>query len=532
MRDPASTGRISGLLLACLIAWPLLQQAQVHPAVLLEPGNLKVIGHFLQAFLPPEHGREFLDLLFTATLETLAIATVGMALAFILAVPMAFLSSRALSTADIGPGPGGYREAFLRLTIRGLHTLLRGIPELVWALVFVRIFGLGPAAGVLALGLTYGGMLAKVYGEILESTERAPVRALLMAGSKPLVACLYGLLPLCGRELTSYTVYRWECAVRASVVMGFVGAGGLGQLMDQAMKMLNGGEAATILLTFLLLVLAADGLSSALRAWINSSGKIESPAGFGLQGGLFMMALLAAISFSFRGLELNFTDLFSADAGHQFMDFWLAFLPPDSNPEWLARVGQGTVKTLAISAVGTAFAVIFGGLLALPAASSRRNPLRATTRFLLNALRSVPELVWATIAALAAGLGPFAGAIALGLHTSGVLGRLFAEALENAPTGPKLALQAAGTGRLLAFLYGTLPEALPQCIAYILYRWEMNIRMAAVLGFVGAGGLGQLLYVELSLFHQAQASTVIIAMLLLSIAVDQASAWLRQRLVK
>jgi phosphonate transport system permease protein len=152
--------------------------------------------------------------------------------------------------------------------------VLRGVPELVWALLFVRVFGLGAAAGVLALGITYGGMLGKVYGEILESTDAAP-RSLLEAGSGRLAALAYGLLPNAARELVSYTVYRWECAVRASVVMGFVGAGGLGQLMDQSMKMLNGGEAATILATFLVLVLAADGLSEACAgAWPERPGAV------------------------------------------------------------------------------------------------------------------------------------------------------------------------------------------------------------------------------------------------------------------
>ena len=153
----------------------------------------------------------------------------------------------------------------MRLVARVLLAVLRGVPELVWALLFVRVFGLGAAAGVLALGITYGGMLGKVYGEILESADARPARALLEAGSGRLAALCYGLLPTAAQELVSYTVYRWECAVRASVVMGFVGAGGLGQLMDQSMKMLNGGEAATILATFLALVVAADALSEHLR---------------------------------------------------------------------------------------------------------------------------------------------------------------------------------------------------------------------------------------------------------------------------
>jgi len=144
-------------------------------------------------------------------------------------------------------------------------------------------------------------------------------------------------------------------------------------------------------------------------------------------------------------------------------------------------------------------------------------------------LRSVPELVWAALMVLAAGLGPFAGTLALATHTSGVLGRLFAEALENTPRAPAAALTDAGATPSVAFLYGTLPGVSAQLLAYTLYRWEMNIRMAAILGFVGAGGLGQMLYFELSLFHQAQACTVIIAMLLLAAIVDGVSATVRQR---
>ncbi|MNT50062.1 Phosphate-import permease protein PhnE [compost metagenome] len=133
---------------------------------------------------------------------------------------------------------------------------------------------------------------------------------------------------------------------------------------------------------------------------------------------------------------------------------------------------------------------------------------------------------------LAAGLGPNAGTLALALHTSGVLGRLFAEALENAPPEPAAAIRLQGGSQVTAFCFGTLPNLWPQLLAYSLYRWENNIRMASVLGFVGAGGLGQMLYTTLSLFQEAQASTVIIAMLVLVLLVDALSDVLRQRFVR
>lgn len=268
MRDPLARRRLGTLLLALVVLWPLLVIAEFKPQALLAPASLRVMGGFLAGFLPPALSADFLGLLARATLETLAMATAGVALAFVLAVPLAFAMTQALSISRIGPGPGRWRGQAVRTAARGLLTLLRAIPEVVWALVLVRALGLGPAAGVLALAITYGGMLGKVYAEILESGDTRPARALLEAGSGRVAALFYALLPGAAQELVSYTVYRWECAVRASVVMGFVGAGGLGQLMDQSMKMLNGGEASSILIVFLLLVLMADALSAALRKWL------------------------------------------------------------------------------------------------------------------------------------------------------------------------------------------------------------------------------------------------------------------------
>ena len=264
-RDPALPARTGWTVLALVVLWPLLVIAQFDPRVLWDAQNLQVMGNFLAGFLPPESGAEFLRLLVRATCETLAIATAGLALAFLLAVPLALLASYSLSIARLGPGRGRSGGAVVRGAARLLMLVLRAIPDIVWALVFVRVVGLGPTAGVLALAISYGGMLGKVYAEILESTDERGARALLEAGSGRLPAFLYGLLPHASRELASYTVYRWECAVRASVVMGLVGAGGLGQLMDQSIKMLNGGEAATILVMFLLLVILADVLSAWVR---------------------------------------------------------------------------------------------------------------------------------------------------------------------------------------------------------------------------------------------------------------------------
>lgn len=241
-----------------------------------------------------------------------------------------------------------------------------------------------------------------------------------------------------------------------------------------------------------------------------------------------LIALAVAASFAYLSIDLR--ALLAPEALRLMGRFVGEFFPPDLSAPFLARVGWGALQTLALSALGTLVAVVGGGALALPASGRLGSVARHLARLLLNVLRSVPELVWAALMVLAAGLGPFAGAMALALHTCGVLGRLFAEALENAPREPEQALLDAGGGAVGAFAYGSLPLVLAQCVAYALYRWEMNIRMAAVLGFVGAGGLGQLLYYHLSIFQQPQAATVLLAMFVLVFFVDALSSRLRRSL--
>ena len=243
-----------------------------------------------------------------------------------------------------------------------------------------------------------------------------------------------------------------------------------------------------------------------------------------------VVVIAASVVASFRYLAVDFGGLF-ADEGHRAMArFVREFFPPDLSPDFVRRVGFASLQTLAVSLLGTLIPMVVGGLLALPAAGRLGTPAKWLARSLLNGLRSVPELVWASLMVLAAGLGPFAGTLALALHTTGVLGRLFAESLENASPVPETALRDLGAGPVARFVYGTLPLIGAQCLGYTLYRWEMNIRMATILGFVGAGGLGQMLYFHLSLFQQAQAATVLIAMTLLVLADDALSGWARRAL--
>ncbi|MGH7319911.1 MAG: phosphonate ABC transporter, permease protein PhnE [Candidatus Rokuibacteriota bacterium] len=260
-------------------------------------------------------------------------------------------------------------------------------------------------------------------------------------------------------------------------------------------------------------------------------------------------AMVALVVWSARGTRIDLATLLGREGLGQMWAYVVKLFPPDLSASVLRDAASGALETFAISLVGTCLAVAIGLPLAFLATRTilvdgilyaredlgwRRYPrlaLYAGAKAALNLLRTIPEIVWALICVFAVGLGPFPGALALGFHTGGVLGKLFGEVLEDVPAQPLEALQAAGAPRLAILIYGILPQALPQFLAYALYRWEVNIRAAAVLGFVGAGGLGQRIHVAISLFLENQLLTLILAIYLMVTFVDALSGWLRRRVI-
>jgi len=262
-----------------------------------------------------------------------------------------------------------------------------------------------------------------------------------------------------------------------------------------------------------------------------------------------LLGLVIFFVWSYRGAGIDLSQLFSADAAEQMLRYVKKLAPPDFSPPVLREAFKGTVETFAISFMGTLLAVaialsvvffasrnlIYSGLLyemeprQAWKRAARMVPYLAA-KSLLNILRTVPEMVWALIFVFLVGLGPFPGVLALGVHTGGVLGKLFAEVLEDVDPQPIELLQATGANRLQILFYGVLPQALPQFISYTLYRWEVNIRVAAVLGLVGAGGLGQRIHIAISLFLENQLLTFLIFIYGLVTVADYLSAYLRHRI--
>jgi phosphonate transport system permease protein len=248
-----------------------LRAAQVDLRLLVEGDALGNVARFVRGMFPPQLSREFLGLMLRPALETVQISVMGTAIAVLIGFPLGLVATSSLTwrgvlherTSRAGRWLAGFAPYALT---RALLSIFRSIPEYVWAFMFVRAVGLGPFAGVLAIGVAYGGMLGKVYSEILEGVSPRPLETLHAAGASRLGVVLYGLVPQALPNVIAYTLYRWECAIRASAILGFVGAGGLGQQIELSMRMFQFDEVLTLLAMLFALVAAVDFISGRVRA--------------------------------------------------------------------------------------------------------------------------------------------------------------------------------------------------------------------------------------------------------------------------
>ena len=477
---------------------------------LVHPGGLATIKQILEGLFQPDLSKEILSLAVESTWITLAYAIAGMTLAIVIAFIFGILASGIL-TENRG------MKIASKGVFRSILGFLRAIHELVWALIFVAMFGLTPLSAILALGIPYGGILGRIFADMLNDVPEEPIKALSSAGASKLQCLLYGYFPLVKTSIISYTMYRFECAIRSSAIMSFVGLGGLGFQIQLSLNDLKYDEVWTFIFFLIGIVVLIDFWSSHLRKGMNEAKK-RSPI---LIFSLFLTIALLMFSwwFVFVVEKASLTDLFSEKNAYYAKRFFAglfgigeenpAFLNPDS---WKTALGL-TYETLRMSIMAIGFSTIAMFLTVIPAARNIADGSLTLVgkwynwisfgfvRIMYIFSRAIPELVWAMMIIFILKPGILPGAIALALHNFGILGKLCAEVIEDLDGRPirNLALNGASKGQML--IYGVLPLAMPRFITYILYRWEVIMRTTIVVGFVGAGGLGQQFKMSLSFFH-------------------------------
>jgi phosphonate transport system permease protein len=256
---------------------------------------------------------------------------------------------------------------------------------------------------------------------------------------------------------------------------------------------------------------------------------------------LVVLVILGLTGWSAWGTEFDLVELFSSTGPIE--RFISGMFPPDLSIRTLQTTARGIMETFQMSFLGA----LIGAVVAFPlaalgtaevstaGASRGERVLKAVpyhlSRFVLNVFRSVPDILWALVFVVALGLGPFPGTLALAVHSAGVLGKLLGETLEAVPSRPVEALRATGASGLQAFLFGRLPQAMSGFTSLTLYQWECNIRSATILGFVGAGGIGQQILISMNLFDYPKVATLVGATIIVVLIVDRFSAAVRGRLV-
>jgi phosphonate transport system permease protein len=504
-----------GLGAAAVLVWSLAG-AGLFGGDVLNPGGTAQFGRFAAAALDPAVDAAFLGLLARSALVTVAYAAAGTALALVLGVVGAPLVSRTT---------WGRRRAGW-LAARGVLAVPRGLHEAVWGLLLVNVLGLDPWVGVLAIGIPYGAGTAKVFADLADEAPRGAYRALRAAGAGRTAAALYGLLPPAAGGLLSYALYRLECAVRSAVVLGMVGAGGLGYQLALSFASLRWDQVWSAVYALSLLCLVADVAGRAVRR------RLAAPPSSARRDPVLTAAVVGTVvlvGWSCWYLALSPASLVSERTVTQLHHVLGAAWPPATGGDLLRTIGVLAVDTVQMSVVAIAVALLGAVLLAGPAArpAGRSSPGRrvagALVRGGLLLLRAVPPPVWALVLLFVLLPGVLPGALALGVYTLGVLGRLAAEATEELDPRPRAALTALGARPTGAWLYGVLPRAAGPVLAYALYRWEVAIRDTVLVGLLGAGGLGALLASELATFDWAAATTVLAAVVVLTWAVDVVS---------
>jgi phosphonate transport system permease protein len=457
-----------------------------------------------------------IDFLRDAIFETVGIACGALTIALLFGTPLALVIARG---GRLGAG------------LANAMSVVRAIPDLVLAIVFVVAFGLGPLPGTLALGVHYTAVVAKMYADVLNSVRRDAAEALRATGATGPAAFLVGMVPAAWNGIVGFSAYAFESIVRASVIVGVVGAGGLGAALITDINLGDYRSFFIVLAVLAVLVIAVDALAGRLRQHAPVGATIATLVGIVVVG-------IAAFAFTDDPPWSHLGHL-----GPSLVRFVRGAFPPDTSAALLDLAWRGILESLGVALVGTIVGVVlaipFAWLVAVPIARGYARgtgwrpwsfvPERAG-RFVLAASRAVPPVALALVALTFVGFGAKAGAVALAIHTAAVLGKLLAESLELADRPPAEALVATGATATAAALVALVPSALPTMTAHVLYRFEWNVRASTILGMVGAGGIGQALFQAEQLFHYSEVLTYTVVIVALVLVVDAVAARIRARL--
>ncbi|MEV0821519.1 PhnE/PtxC family ABC transporter permease [Nonomuraea rubra] len=472
---------------------------------------------------------------FAHVLDTLWMAIAGTALATVLAAVLGVLA--ASKGRERAGGPGAWRKV-VRPAALAVIVACRAVPDVVFAVFFVAAIGIGPLPGVLALGLHSVGMLGKLFAEAVEQADTGVREAVAGTGAGPGQRLLAGVLPQVAPAWVAAVLYRLDINFRGSVLLGAVGAGGIGLDLKTAFGFTDYREAVGIALVTVAVVLLVEAVSVGLRGQLLGAGRGKAVPP--VRGGRVPWTrgrtaahlagwgaiVLAAVAF----WRVGASPAALADAAAGSVRALGEFFPPDFEPI-AGSLGEGLLETVAIALGATFLGTLAGIPLGLTAARAVApgDGVRLTARVLLVGLRSIPDLLLVLVFVAAFGLmdGPVAGTLALAVFTAALVAKLVADDAEELRAGPREAVRSAGAGPGQELTVAVLGQLTPRLTATTLYALDVNLRAFFVLGIVGAGELGFALSQQIRALGYDVVTAIVLPVFLLVLAVEAVSARLR-----
>ncbi|MGU3499934.1 phosphonate ABC transporter, permease protein PhnE [Mycobacterium sp. C31M] len=501
---------VAALIATMVSAWSI----EFYPTELIS-GFDKIVA-LVERMLPPrldDPGR-----IGRLAFETLLMAVLGTVLAAIASVPLAFMAAR-----NTTPHPAMYAVS------RGFITFCRAMPDLLFAVLFVRALGIGVLPGILALALHSIGMLGKLFADAIEQTDAGPREAVRSTGAGYFREMLNAVVPQVIPSWIGTFVYRIDINLRMSVVLGFVGAGGIGFALQDALRGLIYPRALGIVAVILVIIVAMELLAIFIRRMLLTSDGLN-PSRDRVVRFSFSGLLIGTTLASFVVLEINPLSLFTWVGPS--LEVFTRMIPPNFDALG-ADLFVAAAQTVAIGVVATAIGVVLSipvGILA-----ARNIAPNATLYWLARGwillVRAVPELILAVVFVAALGLGPIAGTCALSIGSIGFLAKLVADAVEEIDPGPLEAVRSVGGGWWKTLFSAVIPQSMPALIGSSLYLFDVNVRTSTILGIVGAGGIGFLLFESIRTLNFDVAGAIVLIIFVIVYSIERLSGWIRSRLV-
>jgi phosphonate transport system permease protein len=465
-------------------------------------------------------------------IETIAMGLMATIFSTILAVPVSFLAAHNIMERVRG-------GRLIYYITRTILNVVRAIDTIIWGLIVIVWVGLGSFAGVLALVIHSIAALAKLFSEEIEHIDSGPVEAVEATGATLLQTIRFAVIPQVIPSFLSYALLRWDINMRSATIIGFVAGGGIGFFVVETTRMGGYQQYATALWVVVIVIMLVDYISARWREAIlrdQPRAEVNRRPILRLLRNIFLVTIGVIIFIYFWNLtEISIRSLFNP--GKNFGRLISDFVNIDLSP----KVVQTVLQQMLVTIFQAMLATTIGGLLALPfsflAAKNLTGRSRISswiyyaTRGMFNILRSIEALLYVVIFVFWVGIGPFAGMLALAVTSFALIGKLFSEAIENIETGPMEAVTATGANQLQVIMYAVLPQIVPPFVSYLIYQWDINIRMATIIGFAGGGGIGLTLTTFFGSLQYHKAGTVVAVIVIVVALMDFASARLRQSLV-